>query len=366
MEARIAVIPGDGIGPEVTAEGVKVLHAVETRFGHRFHLTEAPAGWGAVDLFGQALPQETLELCRSGDAVFFGAVGWPDRDRTVPQEQRPERVVVLTLRQNLYANLRPARTWPALMDRSPVKREVLGKGVDLLIVRELAGGTYYAQPRGREKLPDGTCKGFDTTSYTTAEIERVARVAFEAARKRRGNVCSVDKSNMLASSDLWREVVADLGREYPDVELTHMLADRATMELIQNPGQFDVILADNLFGDLLSDEASVLAGSLGLLPSASLGDGVPMYEPIHGSAPDIAGRGIANPIASILTAAMMLRYTFHLEGEAAAVESAVEAVLDAGFRTPDLAGPGEHSTTTREMGDRIAERIAPSFGANDR
>jgi len=356
---RIAVLPGDGIGVEVVAEGRKVLERVAEGFGRRFEFTEALVGWAAVDGTGTALPDETARICRESDAIYFGAVGDPARDATLPPRERPEPVALLGLRKGLYANLRPAILNPALVDVCPLRPEIVKDGVDVLIVRELTGGLYYGKPKGPTEH-DGVRGAVDTMVYTVPEIERIARVAFEAARKRKKRLCSVDKANILACSQLWREVVTGVAKDYPDVALTHLYVDNAAMQLIRNPGSFDVIVTENTFGDILSDEASMLAGSMGLLPSACLGDGdvTPFYEPIHGSAPDIAGKGIANPIAAILTAAMMLRHSFNLGREADAIESAVDQVLKAGHRTADIVSPGGSRISTSEMGSRITERIA--------
>ncbi len=357
---KIALLPGDGIGVEVIIEGRKVLERVGEVFGRRFEFTEAPIGWAAVDATGSALPEETVRICREADAIYFGAVGDPARDATLPPRERPEPVALLGLRKGLYANLRPAILNPALVDSCPLRRDIVEKGVDILIVRELTGGMYYGQPKGPTEV-DGVRGAVDTMVYTVPEIERIARVGFDAARKRRGRLCSVDKANILACSQLWREVVTRIGKdEFPDIALSHLYVDNCAMQLIRNPGEFDVIVTENTFGDILSDEASMLAGSMGLLPSACLGDGsvTPFYEPIHGSAPDIAGKGIANPIAAILTAAMMLRYSFDMHQEADAIERAVNDALTAGYRTADLVLPGGAPISTSEMGNVIAERIA--------
>jgi 3-isopropylmalate dehydrogenase len=356
--SRIAVLPGDGIGGEVVAEGLKILNRTGEVFERRFEFHEGLVGWAAIDAAGTALPEETVRLCRESDAIYFGAVGDPARDATLPPRERPEPVALLGLRKGLYANLRPAILNPALADSCPLRPEIVKNGVDILIIRELTGGLYYGQPKGRDET-EGGFRAVDTMIYTTGEIERIARVGFEAARKRKRRLCSVDKANILACSQLWREVVSGLAKEYPDVELSHLYVDNCAMQLIRNPGSFDVILTENTFGDILSDEASMLAGSMGMLPSACLGDGsaTPFYEPIHGSAPDIAGKGIANPIAAILTAAMMLRHSFAMHREAAAIERAVDDTLQAGFRTADIAPPGGSPVSTSEMGSRIAERI---------
>jgi 3-isopropylmalate dehydrogenase len=356
---RIAVLPGDGIGVEVIAEGRKVLDRVAGIFGRRFEFSEAPVGWAAVDQAGTALPEETVRLCRESDAIYFGAVGDPARDASLPPRERPEPVALLGLRRGLYANLRPAILNPALVDACPLRPEIVKDGVDILIIRELTGGLYYGRPKGPTE-ESGVRGAVDTMVYTVPEIERIARVGFEAARKRRRRLTSVDKANILACSQLWREVVSGVASDYPDVELSHLYVDNAAMQLIRNPRAFDVILTENTFGDILSDEASMLAGSMGMLPSACLGDGeaTPFYEPIHGSAPDIAGKGIANPIAAVLTAAMMLRYSFGMQAEADAVERAVNDTLSAGYRTADIVSPGGSPISTAEMGSQIASRIA--------
>lgn len=355
MKFKIAVLPGDGIGPEVTAQATRVLAAAGRRFGHEFRLQEGLIGGVAYDATGHPLPQATLDLCRASDAVLLGAVGGPKWDK-LPVHLRPEAGALLPLRKALdvYANLRPAVVFPALADASTLKREVV-EGLDILVVRELTGGLYFGEKR-REEIPGGQ-RAVDTLVYTTEEIRRVARRAFELAKRRRKKLTSVDKANVLESSRLWREVVTDLSREYPDVELNHMLVDNCAMQLVRNPKQFDVILTENLFGDILSDQAAQLVGSLGMLPSASLGDGVGLYEPVHGSAPDIAGRQLANPIAAILSVALMLRYSFGLEEAALAVERAVAAVLEEGYRTADIMEPGKKLVGTLEMGRLIAEKV---------
>jgi 3-isopropylmalate dehydrogenase len=354
LEKNIAILAGDGIGEEVVAEGIRALDAVGARFGHTFRYTPAPVGWSAFDAAGSALPPETVEVCRASDAIFFGAVGDPARDNSVPPAERPEPVALLTLRKGLYANLRPASIEPELAGLSVLKPEVVGQGVDILIVRELTGGLYYGRPK--ERRGDAAV---DTMSYTVEEVDRIARVGFEAARGRRKKLTSVDKANILACSQLWREVVIDVARDYPDVELNHMYVDNCAMQLIRNPGQFDTIVTENTFGDILSDEASMLVGSLGMLPSASLGDGsLPaFYEPVHGSAPDIAGQGKANPIAAIRTAAMLLRYSFHLDKEADAIEAAVAAALRSGLRTGDIMQPGKTLAATSQIGDAVVAHI---------
>ncbi|AEG16393.1 3-isopropylmalate dehydrogenase [Desulfofundulus kuznetsovii DSM 6115] len=355
MMYRIAVLPGDGIGPEVTAQATRVLAAAGRRFGYEFYFQEGLIGGIAYDATGQPLPRATLDLCRSSDAVLLGAVGGPKWDN-LPVHLRPEAGALLPLRKalNVYANLRPAVVFPALAGASTLKPEV-AEGLDIVVVRELTGGLYFGEKK-REEIPGGQ-RVVETLVYTTQEIQRVARRAFELARKRKKKLTSVDKANVLESSRLWREVVTDMAREYPDVEVNHMLVDNCAMQLVRNPKQFDVLLTENLFGDILSDEAAQLTGSLGMLPSASLGDGVGLYEPVHGSAPDIAGRQLANPIAAILSGALMLRHSFGLEEAAAAIERAVAAVLEQGYRTADIMEPGKHQVTTTEIGRLIAELV---------
>jgi len=351
---QIAVLPGDGIGPEVIAEGLKVLRAVLGRETAHWQFVEAPVGWAAIDQAGEALPPATLTLCQRSDAIYFGAVGLPARDATLPPARRPETAALLGLRKGLFANLRPAILYPEFAELSVLRKDIVARGVDVMIVRELTGGLYFGKPKGRETIDVGE-RAVDTMVYTTAEIERIARVAFESARLRRKRLCSVDKANILATSQLWREVITRVGKEYPDVALSHLLVDACAMQLLRTPGDFDVIVTENTFGDILSDEASMLVGSLGMLPSASLGDGsIPaFYEPIHGSAPDIAGRGLANPLAAILTAAMMLRYSFQREKEAQAIEQAVARALRSGARTADILQPGRRQVGTGEMGDVV-------------
>ncbi len=357
---RIAVLPGDGIGVEVTAEAEKVLQAVGELFGHQFVMTHGLVGGAAMDDTGEPLPATTLEICRASDAVLFGAVGDPKYDDP-RAETRPEQALMgLRKGLNLYANLRPVWVHRALVDASPLRPELV-QGVDLVVVRELTGGIYFGQPR-----IEGSERAVDTMVYTRAEVERITHIAFRIARERRSKVTSVDKANVLACSRLWRQTVEGVAKEYPDVALEHLLVDAAAMHLIKRPRDFDVILTANQFGDILSDETSVLAGSMGMLPSASLGAGrFGLYEPIHGSAPDIAGQGIANPLAAILSAAMLLRHSLELEAEARAVESAVAAALDEGYRTPDIAAFGKNgaragvtTVTTKKMGDLVLERIA--------
>ena len=374
MELKIAVLPGDGIGPEVIAEAVGVLEAVGRRFGHAFNLETGRVGGNAIDDFGTPLPDETVELCRRSDAILFGAVGGPKWDDP-NAETRPEDGI-LAIRKNLglFANLRPVKVYPSLINASPIKPALL-EGVDMIVLRELTGGLYFARPKRRWTTKTGR-RGVDTLRYTEREIERVVRVAFELARGRRKRLTSVDKANVLETSRLWRQVTEEVHADYPDVELEHILVDAAAMALIRNPASYDVIVAENMFGDILTDEASVLSGSMGMQPSASLAglrtvpappmpggavekadESVSLYEPIHGSAPDIAGQGKANPIGMILSAAMMLRHSFGLEEEAQAVESAVEGVLAEGYRTPDIAGDGGETVGTRRMGEVVAGRV---------
>ena len=364
MDATIAVLAGDGIGPEVAAEGVRALRAVAERWGHRFEFREALVGGCAIDATGSPLPDETLAVCREADAVLLGAVGGPKWDD--PQAKvRPEQGL-LGLRRalGLFANLRPVAVREALIGASPLRPELL-RGVDLLVVRELTGGIYFGD-KSREKRDDGSERATDLCAYETLEVERVVRAAAAFARARRGRLTSVDKANVLETSRLWRSVAARvIAEEFPDVRLEHMLVDACAMHLIRRPADFDVIVTENMFGDILTDEASMLAGSMGVLPSASLG--APraagqtqpgLYEPIHGSAPDIAGQGIANPLGTILSAAMLLRHSLGLEDEARAVEAAVDGALAAGLRTRDLAAAGQPSVSTEQMGRAVAEGIA--------
>ena len=366
MEARIVTLPGDGIGAEVVAEGVKVLRAMADRYSHRFTFEEALIGGCAIEATGAPLPRETLKACRQADAVLLGAVGGPRwSDPTAPV--RPEQGL-LGLRQGLglYANLRPVRLYPILMDASPLRPERL-EGVDLVVVRELTGGIYFG-PRQEATQDDETAchqngpleemMAYDTMIYTASEVRRIAHLAFRLAGQRRGKVTSVDKANVLAASRLWRQVVAEVAVEYPAVTLENVLVDAAAMHLIRQPADFDVILTANMFGDILTDEASMLAGSMGMLPSASLGEGrVGVFEPIHGSAPDIVGQGIANPLATILSVAMLLRHSLALEQEAQAVETAVESVLAQGYRTPDVAAPEMETVGTQRMGDLVVAAL---------
>ncbi|MGK7346761.1 MAG: 3-isopropylmalate dehydrogenase [Candidatus Nitrospinota bacterium M3_3B_026] len=357
MAGKIAVLPGDGIGVEVISEAEKVLRRIDDKYGFGFETETAPVGGTAYDESGAPLPEATLALAKEADAVLLGAVGGPKWE-SLDYSVRPERALLgLRSELDLFANLRPAKVYPALVDASTLKREVV-EGIDIMVVRELVGGIYFGKPKGVETLPDGTEKGVNTLVYTTPEIERIARVAFEVARKRSQKVCSVDKANVLECTELWRRVVTRVhAEEYSDVELSHMYVDNAAMQLVKWPKQFDVIVTGNMFGDILSDEAAMLTGSIGMLPSASLSGKKGMYEPVHGSAPDIAGQGKANPIATILSAAMMLRYTFDETGAAEDIENAVRGVLDDGYRTPDIHSEGTKLVGTAEMGDLIVEKV---------
>ena len=357
---KVAVLPGDGIGPEVMAEALKVLDAIQEKYAVRFDRTFANVGGIAIDEDGKALPEQTIEICKASDAILFGSVGGPKWEKLPPDEQ-PERGALLPLRKifGLFCNLRPAIIFPALTGASSLKQEVIEGGFDLLVVRELTGGIYFAQPKGIEgEGPQRT--GFDTMKYSEAEIERISHVAFQAARKRSSKVCSIDKANVLSTSVVWREVVERVAKQYPDVQLSHMYVDNAAMQLVRWPKQFDVMLCGNMFGDIISDEAAMLTGSLGMLPSASLAEGsFGMYEPSGGSAPDIAGQGIANPIAQILSASMMLRYSFGMIEAADAIDAAVEKTLNQGYRTGDIfqGQDGEKKVNTVAMGDAIIANL---------
>jgi 3-isopropylmalate dehydrogenase len=362
---RVAVLPGDGIGVDVTREAVRVLQAVAKGTGLHLELEEGLIGGAALEAQGVPLPDATLRLCREADAILFGAVGGPRWDHLRP-EQRPERGILRIRKElDLYANLRPARLYPMLVDSSPLKRAIV-EGADLLVIRELTGGLYFGEPRGIEGA-GGERRAFNTMSYTVREIERIADLAFRVARGRRGRLTSVDKSNVLVVSQLWREVVTDVGRRYPDVQLDHLLVDNCAMALVADPRRFDTIVTENTFGDILSDEAAIIAGSMGMLPSASLGDAregrrVGLYEPIHGTAPDIAGQGIANPLAAILSAAMLLRYSLDRPDEADRVERAVERTLAAGIRTKDIHTAGTTLVGTAGMGDRVVRELEALYG----
>lgn len=356
MNYQIAVIPGDGIGPDVVEQTLKVMDKVGEKFGHTFNYKKVLAGGCAIDATGACLPQETIDICKASDAVLLGAVGGWKWDN-LPGDQRPERAL-LGLRKalGLFANLRPALLFEQLADASPLKPEILAGGLDIVVVRELTGGIYFGEKGHRET--DLGPAAYDIEQYAEGEVRRIAKVAFDMAMKRNKHVTSVDKANVLESSRLWRRVVAEVAQDYPEVTLDNLYVDNAAMQLVRNPRQFDVIVTSNIFGDILSDEASQITGSIGMLPSASLAEGnFGMYEPVHGSAPDIAGQDKANPMATILSAAMMLRYTFGLGQEADAIENAVKSVLDQGYRTPDLyAGQGTQ-VGTAQMGDLIAAAL---------
>ena len=356
MNYQIAVIPGDGIGPDVVEQTLKVMDKVGEKFGHTFNYTKVLAGGCAIDATGACLPQETIDICKASDAVLLGAVGGWKWDN-LPGDQRPERAL-LGLRKalGLFANLRPALLFEQLADASPLKPEILAGGLDIVVVRELTGGIYFGEKGHRDT--DLGPAAYDIEQYAEGEVRRIAKVAFDMAMKRSKHVTSVDKANVLESSRLWRRVVAEVAQDYPEVTLDNLYVDNAAMQLVRNPRQFDVIVTSNIFGDILSDEASQITGSIGMLPSASLAEGnFGMYEPVHGSAPDIAGQDKANPMATILSAAMMLRYTVGLGAEADAIENAVKSVLDQGYRTPDLyAGQGTQ-VGTAQMGDLIAAAI---------
>ncbi len=355
---KVAVLPGDGIGPEVMGEAVKVLDAVQKKFSFALEYTDADVGGIAIDNHGEALPEKTRTVCENSDAILFGSVGGPKWEN-LPPEKQPERGALLPLRKhfNLFCNLRPSRVFPALAAASPIRPDIVGKGFDILCVRELTGGIYFGRPKGRQGSgPDE--KAFDTMVYTRAEIERIAKVAFESARKRQSKVTSVDKANVLTTMVLWREVVEEVAASYRDVELNHIYVDNATMQLVKDPHQFDVLLCGNMFGDIISDECAMLTGSMGLLASASINeDGFGLYEPAGGSAPDIAGKGIANPIAQILSASMMLKFSLDLADAADAIEQAVSAVLAEGIHTPDIAIDPSKAVNTQAMGDAIAQKV---------
>lgn len=356
MEFNIATISGDGIGPEVIAETVKVLNKIGDKFNHKFNFTEVLAGGIAIDKTGNPLPQETVDICKKSDSVLLGAVGGPKWDNLGGQ-QRPEAALLgLRGQLKLFTNLRPALLHNALKDACPLKPEYVEGGLDIMVVRELTGGIYFGERGHREgKYGD---EAYDTESYSEFEVKRIAKIAFEIAMQRNKKVTSVDKANILESSRLWRKVVNEVAKDYPEVTVDHLYVDNAAMQLVRYPKQFDVIVTSNMFGDILSDEASMITGSIGMLPSASLGEGsFGMYEPIHGSAPDIAGQNLANPIATILSAAMMLRYSFKLDNEAKAIEDAVTKVLNNGYRTGDIMSEGMKKVGTVEMGKLILDEI---------
>ena len=356
MRKNIAVIRGDGIGPEIIEQAIAVLDVAAKRFGHEFVYTEAPMGGCAIDAFGDPLPETSLKACLASDSVLLGAVGGPKWD-ALPGDARPEKGLLrLRSGMGLYANVRPARMFPVLSGACPLKKETAERGIDFVVVRELIGGAYF----GEHKTEDagGERRATDIMAYSESEVRRIARAAFNIARKRKRRVCSVDKANVLDTSRLWRSVVTEVAAEYPDVALSHMYVDNAAMQIVRDPSQFDVIVTENLFGDILSDEASMVTGSIGMIPSASLGDtSCGLYEPIHGSAPDIAGQDKANPIGAILAAAMMLRLSFNMEAEADAVEAAVNAALQRGLRCADIMSEGCTLVGCREMGEAIRELI---------
>lgn len=362
MQKNIAVIRGDGIGPEIVGQAMLVLDKIAELYGHTFHYDDVMMGGCAIDAYGDPLPQEMLEKCLAADSVLFGAVGGP-KWNDVPGDKRPEKGLLrLRAGMGVYSNNRPAKIWPQLASASPLKAEIVDQGIDFIIVRELTGGIYFGAHETKEV--NGEKKAFDDMSYTESEIERIGRIAFETAKKRGGRLCSVEKSNVLDCSRLWKKVMHRLGEEYPEVELSDMFVDNCAMQIVRDPAQFDVIVTENMFGDILSDEASMITGSIGMIPSSSLGDGTRgLYEPIHGSAPTIAGMDIANPIGTILSAAMMLRYSFDLEEEAQCIERAVSAVLDGGYRTEDIMPADAQEAANckkvgcKEMGRRIIENL---------
>ncbi len=355
MKKTITVIPGDGIGKEVVTNALQVLDVIAKKFNHSFEYKNALAGGAALDVTGIPLPDETLKLATSSDAVLLGAVGGPKWDSN-PQHLKPERALLgLRKELGLFANIRPAKIYSALVDASSLKKEIVD-GVDIVVVRELTGGLYFGKPSGFEQR-NGEEVGFNTMIYSESEVKRIAEIAFDIARKRKKKVCSVDKANVLETSQLWRKIVLEVAKKYPDVELSHMYVDNCSMQLIRNPKQFDVIVTENLFGDILSDEAAMLTGSIGMLASASLGGTVAMYEPVHGSAPDIAGQNKANPIAMIASVAMMLKYSFEMNNESDAIEHALEKVLSNGFRTGDIYTEGTTLLGTKEMARKISETL---------
>ena len=359
---KIALLGGDGIGQEVTPEARKVLEVVGRATGASFEFEAALIGGAAIDATGEPLPASTLRLCEQSDAILFGAVGGPKWD-ALPQEQKPERGLLgLRKELDLFANLRPAKCFPMLLDASPLKREVV-EGTDIMVIRELTGGLYFGEPRGREEFADGGARAVNTMAYTSREVERVARAAFDVAMKRKKRLASVDKANVLVVSQLWREVVTRVGKDYPQVALEHVLVDNCAMALVHKPTHFDTIVTENTFGDILSDEAAILAGSMGMLPSASIGGRVGLYEPVHGTAPDIAGQGVANPIAAILSTAMLLRYSLSLGADADRIDAAVIRVLEQGHRTRDVHAAGTKLVGTKEMGDLISAEVERSYSS---
>ena len=356
MQKNIAVIRGDGIGPEIVEQAIAVLNKVAELYGHTFTYTDVAMGGNAIDAFGDPLPQSELEKCLASDSVLLGAVGGP-KWNDVPGHMRPEKGLLrLRAGMGVYSNNRPAKIWPQLASASPLKQEIVDKGIDFIIVRELIGGIYFGK---HETVTENGClTAIDELRYNVEEIRRIGRIGFETAQKRNKRLCSVEKSNVLDSSRLWKKVMHELAAEYPDVELSDMLVDNCAMQIVKDPSQFDVIVTENMFGDILSDEASMITGSIGMIPSSSLGEGTRgLYEPIHGSAPDIAGKDIANPIGTILAAAMMLRFSFDMAAEADAIENAVSKVLDAGYRTSDIYSNGCVKVGCKEMGQRVLDNI---------
>ena len=356
MKKSIAVIRGDGIGPEIVNQALLVLNKIAAKFGHEFTYTDVDMGGCAIDKYGDPLPQHELDKCTASDSVLLGAVGGP-KWNDVPGPQRPEKGLLrLRAGMGVYSNNRPAKIWPQLSDASPLRPEIVAKGIDFIIVRELIGGIYFGKHETVER--DGQKVAIDELTYSEEEIRRIGRIGFETARKRGKRLCSVEKSNVLDSSRLWKKVMHELASEYPDVELSDMLVDNCAMQIVKDPSQFDVVVTENMFGDILSDEASMITGSIGMIPSSSLGATTcGLYEPIHGSAPDIAGQDIANPIGTILSAAMMLRFSFDMAAEADAIEEAVSRVLDAGYRTGDIFSPGCKKVGCSEMGRLILEQL---------
>ena len=356
MNKTITIIKGDGIGPEIVTQAMRVLDVVAQQYGHTFTYQEVAAGGNAIDQYGVPLPEESLAKCLNCDSVLLGAVGGPKWDNVEPA-RRPEKALLgIRKEMGLYSNLRPAKIFPQLADASPLKPSIVAEGIDFIIVRELIGGIYFGKRRTEEL--DGQLVANDEMTYSEGEIRRIARVAFNTARKRSGRVISVDKANVLDTSRLWRKVMNEVAEEYPDVTLEHMLVDNCAMQIVKKPSQFDVVVTENMFGDILSDEASMITGSIGMIPSSSLGDGTRgLYEPIHGSAPDIAGQNLANPIGTILAAAMMLKYSFDMDEESAAIEAAVEATLNDGYRTGDCMSEGMIRLGCVEMGDQIIAHL---------
>lgn len=356
MNKKITIIKGDGIGPEIVTQAMRVLDVIAEKYGHTFEYQEINAGGNAIDIYGVPLPEESLAKCLDCDSVLLGAVGGPKWDHVEPARRPEKALLAIRKAMGLYSNLRPAKIFPQLADASPLKPSIVAEGIDFIIVRELIGGIYFGK-RSTEEI-DGQLVANDEMTYSEEEIRRIGKVAFNTARKRGGKVISVDKANVLDTSRLWRKVMEDVAQDYPDVTLEHMLVDNCAMQIVKKPSQFDVVVTENMFGDILSDEASMITGSIGMIPSSSLGDGTRgLYEPIHGSAPDIAGKNLANPIGTILAAAMMLKYSFDMDEESAAIEAAVEKTLDQGFRTGDCMSEGMTRLGCIEMGDKIIENL---------